>query len=367
MTQALQDIKALSLSELQNFVKEIGETEFRAGQIFGWIHGKGVSDFSSMTNLSASLKEKLSQHFYFSSIETVTDTHSIEAQANETVKFLFRLPDGKEIESVLIPNDRNENRLRLTVCVSSQVGCALGCKFCATGYMGFFRNLTIGEIVDQVALVGDWAMSKFGKKITNVVFMGMGEPMLNYDRCKEAMDILSDDRYRFQIPKRRITVSTVGIVPGILRMADDGVKFKLAVSLHSASDVIRQEMMPIAQEFPLVELKKALKYYHQKTKRPTSFEYLLIDGKTDSEQAAEELIRFCNGLVCKINLIDYNPIVNIKYRSSFAGEKERFVERLVRAGLTVTIRKSRGKDINAACGQLAIKSVSGKRVKLVKP
>ncbi|NTV47935.1 MAG: 23S rRNA (adenine(2503)-C(2))-methyltransferase RlmN, partial [Chlorobiales bacterium] len=266
-----------------------------------------------------------------------------------------------------IPNDRNENRLRLTVCVSSQVGCALGCKFCATGYMGFFRNLTIGEIVDQVALVGDWAMSKFGKKITNVVFMGMGEPMLNYDRCKEAMNILSDDRYRFQIPKRRITVSTVGIVPGIRRMADDGLKFKLAVSLHTAIDSKRRELMPIANEFSLTDLKTALKYYHHKTKLPVSFEYLLMDDKTDSLQDADELIRFCKGLECKINLIDFNPIVNIQYRSSLATKKERFLQRLIEADLTVTVRKSRGKDIDAACGQLAVKSVTGKRVKSVKP
>lgn len=367
MQNALQDIKALTLAELQNHLEKIGESKFRAGQIFDWIYGKGVSDFSHMANLSESLREKLAADFYFSSIEPVTDTHSIEAKVNETVKFLFRLQDGKEIESVLIPDNRSEDPQRLTVCVSSQIGCALGCSFCATGYMGFFRNLTIGEIVDQVALVGDWAMKKFGKKITNVVFMGMGEPMLNYDRCKAAIDILSNDRYRFQIAIRRITLSTVGIIPGILRMADDGAKFKLAISLHTANDSKRRELMPVAQEYPLPELKKAIKYYSQKTKRPVFFEYLLMDGKTDSLQDADELIRFCKGLECKINLIDFNPIVNIQYRSSLATKKERFLQRLIEADLTVTVRKSRGKDIDAACGQLAVKSVTGKRVKSVKP
>lgn len=367
MSQALHDIKALSLAELQHALKEMGEPLFRAGQIFDWIYGKGTSDFSAMTNLSTPLQEKLARHFFFSAIEPVTDAHSLETEASETVKFLFRLPDGKEIETVLIPDLRDENKPRMTVCVSSQVGCALGCTFCATGHMGFFRNLTIGEIVDQVAHAGDWAMKKAGQKITNVVFMGMGEPMLNYERCKAAIDILSDDRYRFQIAKRRITLSTVGIIPGILRMADDKAKFKLAVSLHSAIDSKRLELMPATQEYPLPELKKALKYYSQKTKRPAFFEYLLIDGKTDSLEDADELIRFCKGLECKINLIDYNPIVNIQYRSSIAAKKERLLEHLVRAGLTVTVRKSRGKDIDAACGQLAIKSVTGKRVKLVKP
>ncbi len=357
-----RDIKSLSFTELQLALRDLDEPPYRAEQLRHALYTSTAPDFSGMTTLSKSLREKLSNAFYISRLRPALDTNSAEQENAQTLKFLFELRDGLHIETVLIPDFRNGHD-RLTVCVSSQVGCAMACNFCATGYMGFTRNLTIGEIVDQVEGAAAWAAENFGKRITNIVFMGMGEPMMNLERCMEAIEILSHDRYKFKIGERHITLSTVGVVPGIRTLAESAAKFKLAVSLHSAIQEKRASMMPIALQYPLSDLREALIYYTETKGKPVFFEYLLIDGINDSAADAKALIKFARAMPCKINLIDYNPIANIDLRRSDSERKEDFIRALVEADLTVTVRRSRGKDINAACGQLATKSLSSKKLK----
>jgi 23S rRNA (adenine2503-C2)-methyltransferase len=354
-----RDLKSLGVAELQAALRDLDEPPYRAEQIRHALYTSDTPDFTGMTTLSKTLREKLSNAFFISELQPAVDTNSLEAENAQTLKFLFELRDGLHIETVLIPDFRN-GRDRLTVCVSSQVGCAMACTFCATGYMGFTRNLTIGEIVDQVSGASKWAMEHFGKRVTNVVFMGMGEPMMNLERSMEAIEILSHDRYKFKIGERHITLSTVGVASGIRKLAESSAKFKLAVSLHSAVQEKRAAMMPIAIQYPLTELCDALIYYAETKGKPVFFEYLLLDGINDGAADAKALIKFARRMPCKINLIDYNPIANIDFRRTDAERKEEFIRALVEADLTVTIRRSRGKDINAACGQLATKSLSTK-------
>ncbi|ACF13988.1 radical SAM enzyme, Cfr family [Chloroherpeton thalassium ATCC 35110] len=358
MNEVKHDIKALSLEALMALINSYGQPAFRAKQIFHWIYAHGVTDFAQMKNLSASFQTLLSQHFTVSSIQPHADTVSHEITPEQTVKFLFRLSDEQSIESVFIPSDSTS---RNTLCISSQVGCAFACKFCATGYMGFIRNLTIGEILDQVLWVNRWLGDQRGGKITNVVFMGMGEPLANFDNCLAAIRILTNPDYAFQISTRKITVSTVGFIPGIQRLIDTGINCKLAISLHSAHQAIREELIPIAKEYSLATLKAILTRYNQAYKQPITFEYSLIHKINDSEQDAILLSKFCKGINCKINLIDYNSVDNIDYLPSPEGHKQAFIRKCIEHGLTVTVRKSRGADIQAACGQLAIQHVHGKK------
>jgi 23S rRNA (adenine2503-C2)-methyltransferase len=340
----------------------MGEKPFRAEQIFQWIYGGGIQSFSEMLNVGKNLREKLDASFSISNLEPTLETNSTEIEHAQTVKFLFHLKTGEQIESVLIPDFR-EGRDRLTLCVSSQVGCAMSCKFCATGYMGFTRNLTMGEILAQVSGTQKWATKQWGKRITNVVFMGMGEPMLNYDNCIEAIQVLSNPSYQFQIGERHITLSTVGIVPAIYKLADSDAKFKLAVSLHSVIESKRKDFMPVSNQFSLIELRESLIYYTQKKNKPVFFEYLLLAGINDSEEDAKALVKFCSVLPCKINLIDFNPIANIDYQRSSEDRKQAFIDRVSAAGFVITVRRSRGKDIDAACGQLATRTLSHKKIK----
>lgn len=363
-----RDIKSFSLPELHQSLAALGEKPYRAAQIFRWLYGwsgepkqVGVQAFDEMLNLGKALQEKLSEHFFISRLEPANETLSTEIESSQTLKFLFRLTDGKEIESVLIPN-HTHGRERWTVCVSSQVGCALACTFCATGYMGFTRNLTAGEIVDQVAFIQSWLTLHLDKTVTNVVFMGMGEPLLNLDHCLEAADMLSSSDYAFQIAPSRITLSTSGIATGIRKLADLGVKYKLALSLHSAIEEKRAAMMPVTNEFSLAELRSALKHYYDRTKKEVFYEYTLLAGINDGAEDADALIRFSHTVPCKINLIDYNPIANIDFTRPAEARQEAFIQRLHDAGLTVTLRRSRGKDIDAACGQLATASRSEKKI-----
>lgn len=360
---ATQDLKSFAIAELRREFEALGEPPFRAEQALEWAY-RGVTDFAQMTSLPKALRQKLSERFRISTLAPSFVSDSSERESAQTVKFLFALDDGKEIETVLIPDFKSEAQRRLTVCVSSQVGCAMACAFCATGYMGFARNLTVGEIVGQVEAAAKWARARWNQRITNVVFMGMGEPMLNYERVLEAAYILSAHRYPFQIGERRITLSTVGIVAGIKRLAESDSKINLAISLHSAIEEKRRALMPIARQVSLAELRESLIAYYAKTKREIFIEYLLLDGINDGDEDARALVKFARCAPCKINLIDYNPIANIDYRRSDEARKAKFRETLHRAGLFASVRRSRGKDIDAACGQLATRSVSDKKLKL---
>lgn len=361
--KAMQDLKSLSLNELKSRLAALGEPGYRAEQIRHALHSQDVTDIVQMTTLPKALREKLVHEFFISRLRPVLDVSSAECENAQTIKLLYELSDGARIETVLIP-DLREGRERMTVCVSSQVGCALACKFCATGYMGFSRNLTIGEITDQVLGAMQIAKVRYGKRISNVVFMGMGEPMLNLERVMEAIEILAHDRYQFKIGERHITVSTVGIVPGIERLTESPEKFRLALSLHSAIEEKRREMMPITHVYPLKDLKQALQRYAQVKKKPVFLEYLLLNGINDGEEDVAALIKFARSFPSKINLIDYNPIANIDYKRSTEERKEMFMRRLSEANLTVTLRRSRGRDIDAACGQLATSTSTGKKIKL---
>jgi len=360
----VQNLKLLSLSEIQHVLSRLGEPPFRAEQVLEWVY-RGVTAFSEMTNLPKSLRQKLSENFFIAGLTPSCVLGSSEVERAQTVKFLFSLDDGREIETVLIPDFKSDAQKRLTVCVSSQVGCAMACKFCATGYMGFTRNLTVGEIVGQVEVAAQWGKTHWNQRLTNLVFMGMGEPMLNFERVMEAVYILTSHRYPFQIGERHITLSTVGIVSGIYRLAEMPSKINLAISLHSAIEAKRRDLMPIAHEVSLAELRRALIAYYAKTQREIFIEYLLLDGINDSEEDARALIKFARSVPSKINLIDYNPIANIDYRRTCDERKARFRALLHEAGLFASVRRSRGKDIDAACGQLATRSISSKRLQPV--
>jgi len=348
-----QDIKALTLDELKKVLRSWGEPQFRADQIFHWMHAHSLNDFSAMLNLSKSLRQQLDQHFFFSSIHEISKSSSAKnLKELTTQKFLFQLHDGLNIESVLIPSPNEE---RNTVCVSSQVGCSLGCRFCATGKMGFSRNLTAGEIVGQVHYIQNWLTEHFGKQVTNVVFMGMGEPLMNLERCLEAIRIFSHQEYQYKIPERKITLSTIGLIPGIETLVEKRVKFKLAISLHSGDQNLRNSLVPAAVDHPLTELKSVIKRYNKVNRYPVTLEYLLLKDVNDNEVAAQSLKRFADGLSCKINLIDFNFVEGIQYLKTDDSTKQKFIRSLLSQHLRVTARKSRGQDKNAACGQLASK------------
>ncbi|MGQ9805234.1 MAG: 23S rRNA (adenine(2503)-C(2))-methyltransferase RlmN [Chlorobiales bacterium] len=357
----MQDLKSLSLVEFQSQLAVLGEPVFRAEQVMEWVF-RGVVDFSEMTNLPKALRQKLSENFFISSLVPSFVSGSAEIERAQTVKFLFKLDDGKEIETVLIPDFKSDMQKRLTICVSSQVGCAMACRFCATGYMGFTRNLTVGEIVGQVEVAAKWAQTHWNQRITNLVFMGMGEPMLNYERVMESAYILTAHRYPFQIGERHITLSTVGIVSGIYRLAESESKINLAVSLHSAIEEKRRNFMPVAHQFSIQELSEALALYYARKKREIFIEYLLLNGINDGQEDAKALVKFARSIPSKINLIDYNPIANIDYQRTSDARKEKFREILHKAGLFASVRRSRGKDIDAACGQLATRSTSHKHI-----
>jgi len=359
-----QDLKALSINELKAALVALGEPAYRAEQIRHALYSQDVREIEQMTTLPKALREKLSAAFFISRLSPAQGLGSAERENAQTVKLLYELSDGAQIETVLIP-DLREGRKRMTVCVSSQVGCAMACKFCATGYMGFSRNLTIGEITDQVWGAMEIAEAYYAQRISNVVFMGMGEPMLNFERVIEAVEILSHDRYHFKIGERHITLSTVGIVPGIERLTESKAKCRLALSLHSAIEEKRRELMPIAQVHSLQELKAALQRYTTVKRKPVFLEYLLLSGINDGDEDAYALIKFARAFPSKINLIDYNPIANIDYERVTESKKEKFMRKLADANLTVTCRRSRGADINAACGQLATQTLSTKKIKNV--
>jgi len=339
------DIRSLTLSDLQeNFIR-MGEKSFRAKQVYEWLWKKSSFSFDEMSNISIDLRQKLGENFVINNVKI----HSSQFSADKTIKNSFILHDAHLIEGVLIPTPG-----RMTACVSSQVGCSLTCKFCATGYMERKRNLNADEIYDQVVLIDKQARENYGIPLSNIVYMGMGEPLLNYKNVLESVEkITSEDG--LNMAAKRITVSTAGIAKMIKKLGDDNVKFNLALSLHAANDEKRNTIMPINEQNSLKSLAEALKYYYAKTKNPVTYEYIVFDGVNDSIQDAIELARFCKHLPCKVNIIEYNPISFASYINAGEDKIEAFAEYLKKQDITTNLRRSRGKDIDAACGQLAIK------------
>lgn len=348
MTQNEKDIRNLSFQELLTWLEEQGESKFRARQIDEWLWQKGAHSFEAMTNLSKGLRTRLEAAFV---IRPITED-KIQKSADGTIKTRFRLFDGNLIESVLIPVP-DENRF--TVCVSSQVGCSLTCKFCATGRMGRIRNLDAAEIYDQVLLVNRQCLVHFDHPLTNIVFMGMGEPLLTYRNVLESIRHITSPEGLNMSPKR-ITVSTAGISKMIIKLADDAVRFNLALSLHAADDQKRSEIMPINEQNNLEVLMDAIAYFHQKTGNRISYEYIALRDFNDSLSDADRLARLCRRFPVKVNIIEYNPIEDGVFEKSEEDKIDRFARRLRDQGVMVTVRRSRGKDIDAACGQLANKA-----------
>ena len=337
-----QTLVGLSRSELEVFAESLGEKKFRGRQLYSWIYAKHAADFAGMSDIAKPLRWKLEQE---AALFWLTLLEKMVSPASASVKYLFRAQDGALIESVYIPESG-----RRTLCISSQAGCALGCAFCATGALGFTRNLTSGEIVDQVL----HAARDVGAMPTNIVFMGMGEPFLNYDAVIAASALINDPD-GIAIGHRHIVLSTVGITPAIVRFADEGHPYRLALSLHSAIDSKRRQIVPIARRYPLPELVDAVKYYAKKARRRPTFEYVLLAGFNDGEEDAAALRRLAGELPCKINLIPYNPAIPGFNRPNDE-EVARFAAWLTPLHAPVSIRWSKGTDIDAACGQLAGKT-----------
>jgi 23S rRNA (adenine2503-C2)-methyltransferase len=348
------DIRKLGVEELKKFFLRHREQAFRAKQVYEWLWKKSARSFSEMSSLSVKTRELLEAHF--SILPIAIDKKQISS--DKTIKSAFRLFDGNIIEGVLIPSDD-----RMTACVSSQAGCSLTCKFCATGYMERKRNLEAGEIYDQVVEIRKMAESHYNSPLTNIVFMGMGEPLLNYANVIKSIEHISSPEGLNMSPKR-ITLSTAGISKMIKKLGDDQVKFNLALSLHAANDIKRNEIMPINESNSLESLRDALDYFYKKTKNKITFEYIVFKDFNDHTQDAKELAEFTRsvGAPVKINIIEYNPISEASFLNSEVRKIEKFKTYLEERGLVVNIRRSRGKDIDAACGQLAIKDKQHTRV-----
>lgn len=342
----MKDIRALSLDELKDFFAGIGEKPFRAKQVYDWLWSKNLHSIDEMTNLSKDLRDKLSQYFTIKPAAADFTQKSTDG----TMKNAVKLHDGLTVESVLIPTET-----RTTACVSSQVGCSLNCEFCATAKLKRMRNLEVAEIVDQVALIDRQSKMYFDRPLSNIVFMGMGEPMMNYKNVVEAIRKITKPEGLGMSP-RRITVSTSGIPKMIKMLADEDLKVKLALSLHSAIEETRNEIMPFSEKFPLDEIMDSLKYWYQKTGNVITFEYCVWGGINDNHEHIKALIKYCRQVPSKVNLIQYNPIGEGKFDHRSIKSEEKYVRELTKAGITVMVRRSRGADIDAACGQLANKT-----------
>lgn len=337
-TTRSRDIRLLTLEELQDLVKELGQPAFRAKQLNEWIHDKNVCSFDEMTNLPAVLREKLSERFSFNvPVELVK-----QVSKDGSRKYLLQFSDGVSVETVGMPN-----RNKLAVCISSQAGCAMGCAFCATGLAGLSRSLTAQEMVDQVLHVA----RDFGERVTSVVFMGQGEPFANFDATVQALRILNDPD-GLAIGARHLTVSTCGVIPGIRRFAELPEQFTLAISLHSAIQGTRNQLMPGVKKYTLLRLHEAIQLYVEKTGRRPTYEFAMIDGINDTNPEMQALVDFCAGTLCHVNLIQLNNIPDSPFRPSPIEKVESLQRRLTMHGVETTIRNSRGSDIDAACGQL---------------
>jgi 23S rRNA (adenine2503-C2)-methyltransferase len=342
-----KNIRTLTPEELKDLFAKWGEKNFRVQQTLDWIWKKGARSFDEMTNLSAPLREKLKETFDFPSL-TVDVT---QKSSDGTMKVRFKTFDNFFVEGVLIPAPEIE---RLTVCVSSQVGCSLTCAFCATGKMKRERNLNFDEIFDQVTVINKLSLEQFGRPLTNIVFMGMGEPLLNYQQVNKAIErITSPDS--LNMSPRRITVSTAGIAKMIRKLGEDKVKFRLALSLHAPNDLKRSKIMPINEQNNLAALVEAMEYYYGQTKNRISFEYILFDNFNDSVDDAKQILKLLRRVPSKLNIIEYNPVDGTGFTKASEQRLNAFIQYLSDNNVTVTVRRSKGKDIDAACGQLANK------------
>jgi 23S rRNA (adenine2503-C2)-methyltransferase len=346
MKKTLRNIRTLSLADLEQYILEIGEKKFRAKQVYEWLWTKQAMSFADMTNLSKELRQKLGEDFTLPALTIDATQYS----ADGTVKSRFRTWDGHLVEGVLIPTEK-----RLTACVSSQIGCSLTCKFCATGYLERKRNLQFDEIVDEVVLINRQAETIYNKKLTNIVFMGMGEPLLNYKQVLQAIEKISSPDGLGMSP-RRITVSTAGVAKAIKQLGDDKVRFKLALSLHAANDSKRNEIMPINDSNNIKSLIEALNYFYQQTGNEITFEYILFKDFNDSLKDADELVKIYRQVPADlVNIIEYNPIDKARFEKPSEEKVEAFMQYLGKQRVNARLRRSRGKDIDAACGQLANK------------
>jgi 23S rRNA (adenine2503-C2)-methyltransferase len=336
----VENIKSLTLERLTTWLKDQGEPPFRARQVFQWLYQRHARDFDAMSNVSKALRQKLGEHFAIGALEHDT----VQPSADGSRKFAFKLADGKRIESVLMPNATH-----YTLCVSTQVGCAMGCDFCMTARMGLDRNLSAGEIVGQV--VESAREIEDGKILRNLVFMGMGEPFHNYDNVMDALDILSED-FGFGFSWRRMTVSTSGLVPAIRRFAQEKTRAMLAVSLNGARDEVRTRLMPINKRWNIAALMEACREFPSDSRTRLTFEYVLIAGVTDELADAKRLVKLLHGMKCKVNLIPYNAGPESPYQAPSMQHVRAFQEELLNRGVLATVRISKGQDIAAACGQL---------------
>ena len=340
-----KDIRNLTLEEVVQFCAKHNLRKFRAKQIWEWLWKKRTASFEEMTSLSKEIQELFNNNFTIKTIKI----HKGERSIDGTIKYSFQLHDKLLVEGVLIPSQK-----RLTACVSSQVGCSLACDFCATGTLKLERNLTSGEIYDQVYILNEEAISHFGRPLSNIVYMGMGEPLLNYKAVLNSIELITTKQGLCMSPKR-ITVSTAGISKMIKALADDAIKFNLAISLHSASNNKRDILMPVNKKINLSQLREAIRYFYDKTSSRITYEYILFKNVNDSIEDAKNLIEFAKISPCKVNLIEYNPVNNLPYEKSSNNNTEHFIRYLEKRNIIVNLRKSKGKDIAAACGQLANK------------
>jgi len=346
MQAAKKDIRALTKEQLRDFFVSQGDKAFRGNQVYEWLWGKAAYSFEAMTNISMETRKMLEDNFVINHIKV----DQMQRSNDGTIKNAVRLHDDLIVESVLIPTAS-----RTTACVSSQVGCSLDCKFCATSRLKRRRNLNPDEIYDQVVAIDNESRLYFDKPLSNIVFMGMGEPLMNYNNVLAAIEKITSPEGLGMSP-RRITVSTSGVPKMIKKMADTEVKFKLAVSLHSAIDEVRTSIMPFNATFPLADLREALQYWYDKTKSRITYEYVVWRGINDTRKDADALVKFCKFAPSKVNIIEYNPIGDEVFNQADTSAIEMYQQILERNGITVTVRRSRGKDIDAACGQLANKS-----------
>jgi len=341
------DIRHLNFEQLQNWVKENNLPSYRAQQIYNWLWLKNASSFDEMSDIPKSLRQKLSENFEIKQIQTL----NVQISKDKTIKCAIKLFDGNVVESVLIPTST-----RATACVSSQVGCSLDCKFCATAQLKRKRNLDYQEIYQQVYLIKQLAKEKYNLPLTNIVYMGMGEPLLNYSNVMKSIEMITSPKGLGMSPQR-ITVSTSGIAKMIVKMADEKVKFNLALSLHSAIEEKRRQIMSISESNTLEMLANALNYFYEKTGNRPTLEYVMLYEFNDSIKDAEALVNFCRKVKSKVNLIEYNPVENSPFKRTTKERLENFVRYLEKKNIIVTVRRSRGLDIDAACGQLANKNV----------
>lgn len=345
MKNSKKDIRALSKKELQDFFVAQGDKAFRGTQVYEWLWQKACYDFDDMTNISKETREMLQNNFVINNIKVDT----MQRSSDGTIKNAVKLHDGFTVESVLIPTYS-----RTTACVSSQVGCSLDCQFCATAKLKRLRNLNADEIYDQVVAIDRESRLYNAMPLSNIVYMGMGEPLMNYNNVLKSIEKITSSEGLGMSP-RRITLSTSGVPKMIKKLADDEVKFNLAVSLHSARNEVRTQIMPFNEKFPLEDLRDALIYWHEKTNKPVTYEYIVWEGINDTHKDILALVEFCRHIPCKVNLIEYNPIDDGRFQQANDAAVAKYKNALEANKITVTLRHSRGKDIDAACGQLANK------------